>query len=141
MALVSFYWCDDEVGLFVCYLVVLVGLYLALLLLIIAGFGMLVGRGVVMGLLLVLGRVPLLPYWISFCCFFTTFPGLLVFFLLVLFHFGIVLLGLLVEFLFGFDQFLFVLLLIWLLGFVKLRLLNGVFILLVFLVRVGNEFD
>ena len=38
---------------------VLVGLYLALLVLIIVGFGMLVGRGAVMGLLLVLGKVPL----------------------------------------------------------------------------------
>ena len=38
------------------------GLYLALLVLIIADFGMLVGRGVVMGLLLVLRRVPLAPF-------------------------------------------------------------------------------
>ena len=41
---------------------VLVGLYLALLVLIIAGFGMLGGRGVVMGLLLVLRRVLLVPF-------------------------------------------------------------------------------
>ena len=52
-------------------LVVLVGSCLALLVLIIAGFGMLVGRGVVMGSLLVLRRVPLPPCWTSFCCFFT----------------------------------------------------------------------
>ena len=49
---------------------VLVGLYLALLVLIIVGFGMLVGKGVVMGLPLVRGRVLLVPFWVSFCsCF------------------------------------------------------------------------
>ena len=68
---------------------------LALLVLIIAGFGMLVGRGVVMGLLLVLRRVPLAPFfWTSFCCFFTTLPGLLVHCLQVFFPYSIVLLSL-----------------------------------------------
>ena len=52
-----------------------------------------VGRSVVMGLLLVLKRVLLHPFWTNFCCFFTTLPGRLVPCLLVLFHYGIVLLG------------------------------------------------
>ena len=47
-----------------------VGLCLAPLVLIIAGFGMPVGRGVVMGSHQGLVKVLLAPFWISFCCCF-----------------------------------------------------------------------
>ena len=59
-----------------------------------------------MGSLLVLVRVLLLLFWTSFYCFFITLPGRLVLHLLVLFLYGIVLLRLLLERLFGFCLFL-----------------------------------
>ena len=46
--------------------------------LILAGFCMLVGRGVVMGLLLGLGKVLLVLFWISSCCNFNILLGFLV---------------------------------------------------------------
>ena len=107
----------------------MVGLYLALLVLIIVGFGMLVGKGVVMGLLLVLGRVPLAPFQTSFCCYFITLPGLLVHCSLVLFLYGIVLLSLPLEPLFGLCLFLAML----------LGLLDVVLSFLVFLVHHHNH--
>ena len=58
-------------------LVVLVVSCHALLVLITAGFGILVGRGVVMGSLLVLVRVLLALFWTSYYCFFITLPGAL----------------------------------------------------------------
>ena len=54
---------------------VLVGLCHALLVLITAGLGILVGKGVVMGSLLVLVRVLLPLFWTSFYCFFHYPPG------------------------------------------------------------------
>ena len=62
MALLSFYWCFNEVSLFTAWWG-FVGLYLALLVLIIADCGIRVGRNVVMVLLLDLVRVLL-----SFSC-------------------------------------------------------------------------
>ena len=50
-----------------------------------------------MGSLLVLVRVLLAPFWTSYYCFFTTLPGRLVLYLLVLFPYGIVLLSFLQE--------------------------------------------
>ena len=103
---------------------------------------MLVGKGVVMGLLLVLGRVPLAPFWISFCSCFSILPGLLVRCLLVLFLYDIVLHGLLREPLLGLCLLLgWLLLRFRLLRLVRLRLSDVLLILLVFLVRTGNEFD
>ena len=62
MPLVSFYWCSNEVPLRVAWVT---GRFVpCLLVLIIADFGMLVGRGVVMGLLIVLKRVPLATFQI-----------------------------------------------------------------------------
>ena len=75
-----------------CWLVVLVVSCRALLVLITAGFGILVGRGA--------------PFWTSFCFIFTTLPGHLVPCLPVLFPYGIVLLSLLLGPLFGFCLFL-----------------------------------
>ena len=74
--------------------------------LIIAFFVMLGGKGAVVGLLLVLVRVPLVPFWISFCSCFSTLQGLLVRCLLGLFSLGTALLGLLVGFPLGGCQFL-----------------------------------
>ena len=85
------------------------------------------------------------PFLISICSFFTTLPGLLVRCLLVLFLYGIVLHGLLLEPVLGLCPFL-AMLLGWLLlrfrllRLVRLQLLDGVLILLVFLVWVGNGF-
>ena len=53
-------------------------LCLALLVLIIAGFGMLVGKGIVMDFFLGLGKVHLVLFWISSCCYFSILTGLLV---------------------------------------------------------------
>ena len=87
-----------------------VGLCLAILVLIIGGFGMLVGRGVVMGLLLGLGKVLLEFFSIGSCCYFNILLCLLVRCLLGLFLFGTVLPGLLVRSPFELCQFLVMLL-------------------------------
>ena len=68
------------------------GLCLAPLVLIIAGFVILVGRSVAMDSLLGLGKVPLSFSWMSFWDSFASLLGLGVHYLLVLFTFGIVLL-------------------------------------------------
>ena len=124
----------------VCCLGVLVGFSLVVLGLITAGFGILVGRGVVMGLLHVLKRVLLLLFWISSCCFFMTLPGRLVLYLLVLFLHGIVLLSLLLEPFFGFCLFL-AMLLGWLRFRVRLQWLVELRLLGECLDLVENDFD
>ena len=78
----------------------------------------------VVGLLLDLVKVPLVPFWISFCSCFSILLGLLVRCLLVLFHYGIVLLGLLAGSLFGLCKFLAMLLGWLLLRFRLLRLVR-----------------
>ena len=121
-------------------------LCLALLVLIIAGFVILVGRSVVMVLRLDLVRVPLSFSWMSFWVSFVTLLGLRVLYLLALFSIGIVLLGLRAGPPLGGCLFL-VRLMIWLLlvlvlfGRLMLMVLVSRFTGLVVLVLEGKEFD
>ena len=105
MTLLPFYWCFDAFSLLVALAVCSV-LFLVLLVLITVGFGILAGKGAVMGSLLVLVKVLLLLFWTSLYLSFTILLGRLVLCLLVLFLYDIVLSSLLLRHLFGSYLFL-----------------------------------
>ena len=124
----------------------LVGLCLAPLVLIIVGFVILFGNGVVMVLLLDLVKVRLLLSWMRSSFFFVILLGLGVPCLLALFPFVTALIVLLVGPLLG-DCLLLVVLGIWLQPILQigvrlfLQLLLGRFLGFAILVCVENEFD